>query len=125
MPIGDPRDDILYPTLTLIIDSYIFTGRRTMACSKAKYDTEISSDSVKEIWCAACKSDGETNLAVKYCLDCQEYICQHCVDSHRRIKLIKKHKLVDHMSKDTPKLAEFFSCNMNCPTHCDKQIEFE
>ena len=96
-----------------------------MACSKIKQEVEIGSEVEKDILCAACKSDGDHKPAVKYCLDCNEPICQHCVDSHRRIKQIKGHTLVDHVTEDTLKLAEFLSTTIKCPKHSDKTIELQ
>ena len=98
-----------------------------MACSKVNYEVERGSDVDKEIpaWCATCKSDGLTNAAVKFCLDCKVPVCQLCVDSHRRIPQIKSHKLVDDITKDTLKLAAWLTTAIQCPKHWDKTIELE
>ena len=96
-----------------------------MACSKTKREIETGSDAEKETLCIPCKLDGDHKPAVKYCLDCNEPICQQCVDSHRRIKQIKNHKLVDHMTEDTLKLSKFLSTAIQCPKHIDKTIELE
>ena len=96
-----------------------------MACSKTRREIETGSDAEKETLCMLCKLDGDHKPAVKYCLDCNEPICQQCVDSHRRIKQINNHKIVDHMTKDTLKLAAFLSTTIKCPKHCDKPIELE
>ena len=94
-----------------------------MACSKTSREIETGSDAEKETLCIPCKLDGDHKPAVKYCLDCNEPICQHCVDSHRRIKQIKNHKVVDNMTEDTLKLAAFLSTTIKCPKHSDKTIE--
>ena len=96
-----------------------------MAQSKLVHDVEIVSDAVKDILCAACKADGDNKPAIKYCLDCSQQICQQCVDSHRRIKQIQNHKLLDNTNEESLKLSQFLSSNLKCPKHPDKTIELE
>ena len=57
-------------------------------------------------------------------MDCSQPICQTCVDSHRRIKLLQAHKLVDNKNEDAIKLAKTLSSCLACPKHADKTIEF-
>ena len=96
-----------------------------MAHSKPAHAMETGSDAVKDISCAACKADGDNKPAVKYCLDCSQPICQQCVDSHRRIKQIQNHKLLDQFNQEALKLVHFLSTSLNCPKHPDKTIELE
>ena len=65
-----------------------------MAHSKNVEELTLNSgsDSEKDL-CEACEVFREYRPAVKFCLDCIQPICQLCVDSHRRIKLIQGHKL--------------------------------
>ena len=83
-------------------------------------EPEIRSD----LLCAACRTDGENRQAVKFCLDCSQLICQFCVDSHRRIRQIRNHKLVDHTSEEALKGAQSLSNCLACPNHPQKNIEF-
>ena len=87
---------------------------------KPAVEQDIRSDQL----CAACKTDGENRPAVKYCLDCSQLICQFCVDSHRRIRQIRNHKLVDHSSEEALKGAQSLSTCLACPNHPEKNIEF-
>ena len=87
---------------------------------KPPVDQDLRSDQL----CAACKTDGENRPAVKYCLDCSQLICQFCVDSHRRIRHIRNHKLVDHSSEEALKGAQSLSTCLACPNHPEKNIEF-
>ena len=90
------------------------------------YGTEVETGSDAEErgrLCDACKSDGESRRAVKYCLDCNQAICQSCVDSHRRIKQIKDHKLVNTVDGDAMKVSQFLSNCLTCPNHPSKTIE--
>lgn len=84
----------------------------------------VGSDIRSDQLCAACKTDGENRPAVKYCLDCSQLICQFCVDSHRRIRQIRNHKLVDHSSEEALKGAQSLSTCLACPNHPEKNIEF-
>lgn len=95
-----------------------------MALSKTIQDLSIGSDTEKGDLCAACAVDGEYRPAVKFCLDCNQPICQSCVDSHRRIKHIQGHKLVDNKNEDAVKTAKILSSCLVCPNHPDKNIEF-
>ena len=97
-----------------------------MALSKPPADletTETASDAKKDILCAACCVQGDLKKAVKYCIDCNQPICQLCVDCHGRFKQLKDHKLVDCVNEDSLKLAEFLSSCLFCPNHPDKNIE--
>ena len=95
-----------------------------MAHSKQMDDLSLGSDTDKRDLCGACAVDREYRLAKKYCLDCSQPICQLCVDSHRRIKMLQGHKLVDNRNEDAVKIAETLSLCLVCPSHADKKIEF-
>lgn len=94
-----------------------------MALSKPQTAVRSVDHSEKETICGACKADGDTRPAVKYCLDCNQPICQTCVDSHRRIKQISVHKLVDHTKEDAVNVGQFLSRCLACPNHPDKNVE--
>ncbi|XP_053407929.1 transcription intermediary factor 1-beta-like [Mercenaria mercenaria] len=49
--------------------------------------------------CTQCE---DNNKAVKFCQDCEEYICNECTYAHKRTKLTKNHKLMAlEQDKDT------------------------
>ena len=59
-----------------------------------------------------------------FCLECNQSICRSCVDSHRRIKQIQRHTLVDKRNKKaTIKIAKVLSSIQTCKKHPDKNIE--
>ena len=87
-----------------------------MALSKKIQDLAIDSDTEKGHLCAACQTDGEYLPAVKYCLDCNQPLCQSCAASHRRIKQIQGHKLVDNKHQDAVKVAQILSSVLTCVT---------
>ena len=93
-------------------------------CGKLVNDVSLGSDTEKRDLCGACAVDGEYRPALKFCLDCSQPICQTCVDYHRRIKLLQRHKLVDNKNDEAVKVAKTLSSCLACPNHADKTIEF-
>ena len=84
---------------------------------------EKGSDSLKEVKCAPCEEEGESKAAVKFCIDCNQSICQQCVSFHRRVKQIKDHKLVDQTNSSDLQCAQLLAQSLNCPNHQNKKIE--
>ena len=95
-----------------------------MSYSKPNTGVETGSDAEKVKLCAVCSNEGDHRPAVKYCIDCDQPICKSCVEFHRRIKLLKDHKLIDHENEDAVKLAQLVSSYLACPNHPEKNIEF-
>ena len=58
-------------------------------------------DGVGDLVCDSCEDPD--NRAVAVCRDCSEFLCQACMDAHRRMKKTKQHRLAD--------LAEMRSCS--------------
>ena len=42
--------------------------------------------------CTACENS--KNRAVARCTDCKDYLCETCLDSHKRLRVLKKHRVV-------------------------------
>ena len=53
--------------------------------------------STSNIRCEGCDEDDESRRkqAVKFCVECQQKICEDCASSHRRLRVSKGHKLVE------------------------------
>ena len=45
--------------------------------------------------CSSCAEDGTQVVAVGFCQDCQDFLCESCVDAHRKTKLTKNHVIID------------------------------
>ena len=45
--------------------------------------------------CSSCAEDGVQVVAVGFCVDCQDYLCESCVDAHKKTKLTKNHTIND------------------------------
>lgn len=62
------------------------------------------------------KCSNDDNLATSWCVDCQEYICDNCVEAHQRLKITKDHTIEpkdaakNRSDKDTKK-------EIKCQTH--------
>lgn len=52
--------------------------------------TDDSSGKITEIKCSSCSDDA---IAVSFCIDCSEYICDSCVQAHQRLKITKDHTI--------------------------------
>ncbi|XP_052817941.1 E3 ubiquitin-protein ligase TRIM71-like [Mya arenaria] len=78
--------------------------------------------------CDPCFEEGTEVLAAKFCVECEENLCDICVQHHRKAKPCKNHELVDtgalgQGSKEKERNADVFKCTIHQEeiTHyCDK-----
>ncbi|XP_053399995.1 uncharacterized protein LOC123559142 [Mercenaria mercenaria] len=73
--------------------------------------------------CTPCSEEGSREEAVKYCPECDEYLCSTCSKCHLKMKISRDHKLVEkekgkHESKITKATAK-----IKCREHPDRDIE--
>ncbi|XP_053396142.1 uncharacterized protein LOC128556155 isoform X2 [Mercenaria mercenaria] len=59
---------------------------------------EETSDEIFNFKCTPCSKINRQRKAVKYCVECQGYCCQSCVDMHQAFPAIQGHKLLDKSS---------------------------
>ena len=96
------------------------------------------SDADFDIVCTPCGEDNRREEAVKYCPECQEYLCTTCTSHHARSKALRSHKLQDSNTAMTgSQVAMTTKCqyhphlviDMFCETHdmvyCSKCIATE
>ncbi|XP_052781409.1 uncharacterized protein LOC128217968 [Mya arenaria] len=76
--------------------------------------------------CEPCSSDGQRRRVEGFCMECNEYLCQFCLDTHRKLSMSKTHHVKrgkdipeTKQNKQTPNPAE-----TNCHFHTDKQITY-
>ena len=79
-----------------------------------------TSDEVHTNICGPCKTDDVERGASQYCKDCLDYLCDHCKDHHRKIPLLKNHRIVsgsqvpaDISSLGRPAIVIYCSCSKN------------
>ncbi|XP_053392064.1 E3 ubiquitin-protein ligase TRIM71-like [Mercenaria mercenaria] len=77
------------------------------------------SDADFELICTPCSEDNERIEAIKYCQECQEYLCAMCTKHHGRLKATRAHILLD---KDNAKQSSFVA-KTKCRYHPDRDIE--
>jgi len=77
--------------------------------------------------CQGCSVDGSKQsnavLAVKFCVECSERLCESCVDSHQKVTVTRKHELVD-LSEDGGSMERVMkSKTIYCHKHTDRPVE--
>ncbi|XP_060552034.1 E3 ubiquitin-protein ligase TRIM71-like [Ruditapes philippinarum] len=77
------------------------------------------SDADFELTCTPCGEDNIREEAIKYCPECQEYLCITCNQHHGRLKATKRHVVVD---KDAAKQC-LVVAKAKCYYHPDRDIE--
>ncbi|XP_060595818.1 uncharacterized protein LOC132749909 [Ruditapes philippinarum] len=55
---------------------------------------EVALDAFLDFQCLTCTN----KVGVKYCVECQGYCCQSCVDTHSRFPTLKSHTLLDRLT---------------------------
>ncbi|XP_060589705.1 transcription intermediary factor 1-beta-like [Ruditapes philippinarum] len=56
----------------------------------------LGSDMIFEYTCTPCAEDGIIQESLKYCPECKEFLCETCVNHHKKVSATKKHKLQDN-----------------------------
>ncbi|XP_053383612.1 uncharacterized protein LOC128549893 [Mercenaria mercenaria] len=57
--------------------------------------TTDASDELFDFICSPCNKKDKNSEAMKYCVDCQEYLCVPCVESHNSFSVLTGHTLVE------------------------------
>ena len=87
--------------------------------------TNISSDVVYDSTCTLCAKLKKNTEAIKFCLQCQEYLCSECTEYHNKFpvmaghvlekaeltskdKTFSKHVLTEHCTKHPAKIIEMY-----------------
>ncbi|XP_045212891.2 uncharacterized protein LOC123563859 isoform X2 [Mercenaria mercenaria] len=87
------------------------------------HSIQDGSDAYVAFTCTPCSEEGTSEEAVKYCLECDEYLCTTCTKYHRKVKTSRDHKLVDREEgKNKPKVATV-TTKIKCRQHPDRDIE--
>ncbi|XP_053390418.1 uncharacterized protein LOC128553310 [Mercenaria mercenaria] len=78
------------------------------------------SDADFELVCTPCGEDDIREEAVKFCVECNQYLCTTCARCHRRNAASKSHKLLD---REDAKNASMVAMTTKCRYHPDRDIE--
>ncbi|VDI80244.1 Hypothetical predicted protein [Mytilus galloprovincialis] len=75
--------------------------------------------------CEPCHRKGLGVPAVKWCTECDEALCSSCYDSHRSMKALLSHRIVDiDLAKTTPVPALMKLSSQFCKTHTNQRLEY-
>ncbi|XP_071179149.1 uncharacterized protein [Mytilus edulis] len=72
-------------------------------------------------YCESCSEEGTSIAAIRFCLDCEEQLCNECVEYHKKCKATKSHHLIDLASiakLKIPTITKF------CEVHKDVHLDF-
>lgn len=86
-----------------------------------------ASDEENDIFCEPCREVGQQAIAEGYCVDCPEYLCEKCYQSHYKHNAFKHHMLLDAkaMPKDSASRKTLVDvCVEKCSVHPTKVTEF-
>ena len=89
-----------------------------MASVDGSKSLQGASDEVHTNICGPCKNADIERGAKHYCQDCPEYLCDHCKDHHRKLRLTKNHRIVSGSQvpavssiRGRPSIVVYCSCN--------------
>ena len=99
--------------------NYFFRYINTsMASVDGSRSLQGASDEVHTNICGPCKNADIERGADHYCQDCPEYLCDHCKDHHRKLRLTKDHRIVSGSQvpavssiRGRPSIVVYCSCN--------------
>ena len=69
-----------------------------------------------------CESGLDSNAAAGWCMDCQSYLCQQCMDLHKRQKITNGHKLLSLAESKEGALAQLHQKHM-CSEHEEEELK--
>ncbi|XP_045203421.2 uncharacterized protein LOC123556599 [Mercenaria mercenaria] len=76
-------------------------------------------------YCGPCLRVAENNIAVIYCLECSQSLCENCKKFHQRLESLSGHKLYNlgDDKNDTDKL-DFLKSLTKCPEHQSEEVRY-
>lgn len=84
-----------------------------------------------QILCQPCEEGSKRIKATRYCKECQQNICNDCVEQHNRFNSMKGHTFVEldiaddlQSSSSVEEVTESNSPTLKCHNHKDKILEF-
>ncbi|KAL3852726.1 hypothetical protein ACJMK2_016344 [Sinanodonta woodiana] len=63
----------------------------------ARDETSVALD---DIYCHPCKLDGKSENPIAHCITCPEYLCETCVQYHKRFKISMDHTVIPLIPKN-------------------------
>ncbi|XP_053375719.1 uncharacterized protein LOC128547339 [Mercenaria mercenaria] len=91
-----------------------------MAAGRPSTSIRDGSDADFDYTCTPCGEEHIREEAVKYCPECEEYLCAKCTNQHGRRKATLSHKLQD---KDVTKRVSMITITTKCRYHPNRDLE--
>ncbi|XP_060607066.1 E3 ubiquitin-protein ligase TRIM33-like [Ruditapes philippinarum] len=79
------------------------------------------SDIEHDFPCSPCSKGGKNEAAIKHCVECDENLCQSCMDDHNKFSSMKGHQLLDTVKQPSGRQQELPS--QRCEEHGGKLID--
>jgi len=77
--------------------------------------------------CPGCSVDGSeqsnAKLAIKFCLECSERLCNSCIESHRRVTITRKHEIVERSADGGSMERVMKSKTIYCDKHTEEALK--
>ncbi|XP_052778889.1 uncharacterized protein LOC128216369 [Mya arenaria] len=85
---------------------------------------DILSNKDGDLNCEPCLSDGRTRTVEGFCMECDEYLCQSCLDTHRILRVTKPHhvKRGEDIPRKKPNKLARYPAESSCHVHTDSKI---
>jgi hypothetical protein len=79
------------------------------------------SDIEHDFPCSPCSKGGKNEAAIKHCVECDENLCQSCMDDHNKFSSMKGHQLLNTVKQPSGRQQELPS--QRCEKHGGKLID--
>ncbi|XP_071177796.1 protein wech-like [Mytilus edulis] len=74
-------------------------------------------------FCAPCARIDNSSPSVKFCMDCEETLCNECLRAHKTIKILMSHHLID-LEASLAMPVKVMSSQNHCSFHSDFILDF-
>ena len=74
--------------------------------------------------CDKCSVDDDSDVAVVFCCDCGQFLCDHCKQSHKREPLKADHKLIDLDTKKDFEMPTIKHQAIYCVRHSSQELMY-
>lgn len=79
-----------------------------------------SGETAKTYTCTSCEDSAS---ATGFCVDCQDWLCQTCIDAHQRVRVTKDHTIKTKDELEGEKPATLGQKYMFCENHKQEQLK--
>ncbi|XP_044735141.1 E3 ubiquitin-protein ligase TRIM33 isoform X2 [Chrysoperla carnea] len=100
--------------------SQIIENQFLLELNSAEAETTAESEKVvAEIKCSSCSDEA---IATSWCVNCEEYICDNCVQAHQRLKITKDHTIKPKDESSNSNSGTSVPKSMFCSLHSHERL---